>query len=354
MKELHVDAQKRMVRAQPGLLGNELDSATQRAGLAMVLGGCGSVGIGGLTLGGGEGSLSGKYGLSCDNLLSAEVVLADGRIVTASARENQDLFWAVCGGGGNFGIVTSFLFRAYALTQVVAGELLYDVTQAPAVLRAYREYALSAPDELTVGFTFSLLKDGPVFLLEAVYAGDEGPAAPVLSSLRKLAKPKADTIGPVSYLAFKTAKAGPPPGFPSTVRTGFLRNLSDEVIDAISEAGAHVPPAAELEMFHLHGAISRVPLSEAAFPLRQPGFDCFAAAAWLAPAQREAAYSWVESFWNAVRPHAKGAYTNMLNDEEGGRVKEAYGQQYERLAALKKRFDPHNLFRLNPNIKPAV
>ena len=354
MKQFRVARQERVVRAQPGLLGTELDAATQRVGLAMVLGGCGSVGIGGFTLGGGEGDLSGKFGLSCDNLLSADVVLADGRSVTASKRENADLFWALKGGGGNFGVVTSFLFRAYPLTQVIAGHLIYDVTQAPIVMRAYREYALSVPDALSTGLTFTVLKDGPVFLIHAVYAGDEASAAPVLRSLRKLAKPKADTISPVSYLAFKNAKAGPPPGFPSTVRDAFLRDLPDEVIDAISEVGARIPPGAELEMFHLHGAVSRVPLSDAAFPFRQPGFDCFAAAAWLEPQQRDAAYKWVQSFWDAVRPHAKGAYTNMLNDEETQRVKDAYGQQYARLAVLKKRFDPLNLFRLNPNIQPSV
>jgi FAD/FMN-containing dehydrogenase len=354
MKQLHVDRQERVVRAQPGLLGSELDAATQRVGLAMVLGGCGSVGIGGYTLGGGEGDLNGKFGLSCDNLLSADVVLADGRSITASSRENADLFWALRGGGGNFGIVTSFLFRAYALTNVFAGQLIYDVAQAPAVLRAYREYASSAPDALTAGLTFTLLKDGPSLLLHAVYAGDEASAAPVLRSLRKLAKPKADTIAPVSYLAFKTAKAGPPPGFPSTVRTAFLPALRDEVIDAISDVGAHIPPAAELEMFHLHGAVSRVPLSDTAFPLRQRGFDCFAAAAWLEPAQRDAVHGWVQSFWDAVRPHAQRAYTNMLNDEERDRVKEAYGRQYARLAMLKRQFDPDNLFRMNPNIKPSA
>jgi FAD/FMN-containing dehydrogenase len=354
MKEFHLDTQQRLVRAQPGLLGSELDAATQRVGLAMVLGGCGSVGIGGFTLGGGEGDLSGKFGLSCDNLLSADVVLADGRSVTASALENADLFWALRGGGGNFGIVTSFLFRAYPLTQVLAGQLIYDVAQAPIVMRAYREYALSAPDTLSTGLTFTLLKDGPVFVIHAVYAGDETSAAPVLRSLRKLAKPKVDTIAPVSYLAFKTAKAGPPPGFPSTVRTAFLPMLREEVIDAISEVGARIPPAAELGMFHLHGKVSRVPLSDTAFPLRQPGFDCFAAAAWLEPAQRDAIYNWVQSFWDVVRPHARGAYTNMLNDEESDRVKEAYGRQYARLAMLKRRFDPDNLFRMNPNIRPSA
>ncbi len=354
MKGLQIDAQRHMVRAQPGLLGNELDLATQQAGLAMVLGGCGSVGVGGFTVGGGEGALSGKYGLSCDNLLSAEVVLADGRVVTASADKHGDLFWALRGGGGNFGVVTSFQFRAYPLTQVIAGRLIYDITQARAVMRAYRAFAPSAPDELTAGFTFSLSKDGPVLRLQAVYAGGEASAAPVIAALRKLAKAKADTITPVSYLAFKNADPGPPPGFPSTVRTAFLAELPDEAIDAISEVGAQIPRAAEIEMFHLHGAVSRVALESSAFPLRQPGFDCFAAAAWLAPGQRQAVSGWVQRFWKAVRPHASGAYTNMLSDDEGDRVKDAYGRQYARLAALKKRYDPHNLFRLNPNILPAA
>ena len=354
MKQFDLDRGKQVVRAQPGLLGNELDAATQRVGLAMVIGGCGSVGIGGFTLGGGEGDLSGKFGLSCDNLLSAEVVMADGRTATASTRENADLFWALRGGGGNFGIVTSFLFRAYPLTNVFAGQLIYDVSQARAVLRGYREYALSAPDALMAGFTFTVVKDGPALLLHAVYAGDEASASKVLSTIRKLANPKADTIAPISYLAFKTASAGPPPGFPSTVRTAFLPTLRDEVIDAISEVGARVPPAAEIEMFHLHGAVSRVPLTDTAFPLRQPGFDCFAAAAWQAPAQRDAVERWIQSFWDAVRPYARGAYTNMFSDDESDRVKEAYGRQYARLAMLKRRFDPDNFFRLNPNIKPSA
>lgn len=352
MKQFDVDRGKQVVRAQPGLLGSELDAATQRVGLAMVIGGCGSVGIGGFTLGGGEGDLSGKFGLSCDNLISADVVLADGRTITASTQENADLFWALRGGGGNFGIVTSFLFHAYPLTNVFAGQLIYDVSQARAVLRAYREYALSAPDELMAGLTFTVLKDGPALLLHAVYAGDETSASKVLSALRKLAKPNVDTLAPISYLAFKTARPGPPSGFPSTVRSAFLPTLRDEVIDAISEVGAHVPPAAEIEMFHLHGAVSRVPLADTAFPLRQPGFDCFAAAAWLAPAQRDAVERWIQSFWNAVHPYARGAYTNMFSDEESDRVKEAYGGQYARLAMLKRRFDPDNFFRLNPNIRP--
>jgi FAD/FMN-containing dehydrogenase len=354
MKGHVMSVKRKTVRAQPGLTGIELDERTQRVGLALVLGGCGTVGIGGFTLGGGEGSLSGKYGLSCDNLLSAEVVTADGRLVTASADENTDLFWALRGGGGNFGVVTSFLFRAHPLTNVVAGRLIYDVTQAPAVMRAYRDFASTAPDELTTGLTWTLLKDGPAFLIHAVYAGNETSGSRVLRNLRRLGKPKADTIAGASYLAFKKSNIGPPSGFPSTVRTAFVRDLPNELIDVICEIGARIPPAAEMEMFHLHGRVSRVSLSETAFPLRDAGFDCFAAAAWLRPDQREPVSRWVQSFGEILSPHAIGAYVNMLNDDEANRVRNAYGKQYIRLAALKKRYDPNNLFRLNPNITPAT
>jgi FAD/FMN-containing dehydrogenase len=353
MKGVQVDRHQRVIRAQPGLLSRELDAATREAGLAMVLGGCGSVGIGGFTLGGGEGALSGKYGLSCDNLLSADLVLANGRLVSASAGENPDLFWALRGGGGNFGVVTSFRFRAHLLTQVVAGRLMYDLTQAPAVMRAYRAFAPSAPDEMTAGLVVTTVERAPALVLNVTHAGDAASAAPVLRTLRSFAKPKADTIASVSYHEFQLASPGPPAGFPSTARGAFLPDLPDEVIDAVTAVGGEIPPAAEFEMNHLHGAVSRVPLADTAFPLRQPGYDCFAIAAWVAPAQRDAAVSWVQRFFDAVRPHATGVYVNVLNDDEGERVKAAYGPQYARLAAVKTKYDPGNLFRLNPNVLPG-
>jgi FAD/FMN-containing dehydrogenase len=353
MKALQVDRHERVVRAQPGLLSHELDAATQSAGLAMVLGGCGSVGIGGFTLGGGEGALSGKYGLGCDNLLSADVVLADGRLVTASPDENPDLFWALRGGGGNFGVVTSFRFRAHPLTEIFAGRLVYDLAQARAVLRAYRAFAPTAPDEMTVSLAVTIVERAPALVLQVVHAGGAASAAPVLRTLRSLGKPKADTIVPVSYHAYHLASPGPPPGFPSTTKGAFLADLPDEVIDGVIDVGAEVPVAGEFEINHLHGAASRVPLADTAFPLREPGFDCFAAAAWLAPAQRDAAVNWVQRFFDAIRSHASGAYVNLLNDDEGGRVKAAYGSQYAGLAGLKKKYDPSNLFRLNPNILPS-
>jgi len=272
--------------------------------------------------------------------------------VSASADENPDLFWALRGGGGNFGVVTAFRFRAHALTEVVAGRLIYDLAQAPAVLRAYRAFAPSAPDEMTAGLAFTTVGRAPALVLNLVHAGDAQSAASVLHTLRSFAKPKADTIVPVSYHAFQLASPGPPAGFPSTTRGAFLPRLPDEVIDAVTALAAEIPPAADLEMNHLHGVVTRVPLADTAFPLRQPGFDCFAVAGWLAPAQRDVAVSWVQRCFDAVRPHAMGAYVNVLSDDEGERVKAAYGPQYARLAALKKKYDPENLFRLNANILP--
>jgi hypothetical protein len=191
-------------------------------------------------------------------------------------------------------------------------------------------------------------------VLSVVHAGDAASAAPVLRTLRSFAKRKADTIAPVSYHDFHLASPGPPAGFPTTVRGGFLPDLPDEVIDAVIAVVAEIPPAAEFEMNHLHGAVSRVRLADSAFPLRQPGFDCFAIAGWLDPGKREAAVGWVQRFFEAVRAYVRGAYVNVLNEDEGERVRAAYGPQFARLAALKRKYDPENLFQLNPNILPAA
>ncbi len=351
MKGLEVDAERNIVRAGPGLVVGELDAGTQEAGLALVLGGCASVGIGGFTVGGGYGDLSTVHGAGCDTLASAQVVLADGRVVTASLDENPELFWALRGGGGNFGVVTSFELRAHPLTQIVGGSLLYDPAQARSVLRAYRHFAPSAPDALHAVFSFSARQDQPAFALRVVYVGDTASAESVLRTLRSFATPKADSVAAVSYHAFHLSSSPPPDArAPARVRTGFLADLPDPVIDAIAELGAEVPPAALLHVDHLHGAISRVPLTEAAFPLRRPGFHCFAAGPWLEASARDAAEDWVRRFWDAVRPHASGAYVSMLAEDDADRVAAAYGEQYPRLAALKRKYDPENLFRLNPDL----
>jgi FAD binding domain/Berberine and berberine like len=348
MKSIRVDRARSVVEAQPGVVTSELAVATEPAGLALVLGGCGGVGIAGFTLGGGQGSLMEKYGLACDNLISADVVLADGQLVTASAKSHADLFWGLRGGGGNFGVVTSFRVRAQSLTTILAGRLTYAFTQAEVVMRGYREFAASAPDELGAGFGVAGGKDGPTFSLNVQYAGDAASAEPVLRTLRGLARPIADTIAPVSYHAFKS-RPGPPAGFPSTIATAFLPDIGDDVIEAMVALGRSAPPGSVLDINHLHGAVSRVAPGETAFPLRQPGFDTFALAGWALPERRDAAIAWVGRFRDIVRPNARGAYVNAL-DEEDGRVKEAYGSLYPRLTLLKKKYDPANVFRFNRNV----
>jgi len=235
----------------------------------------------------------------------------------------------------------------------MAGRLIYDLGQASRVMRAYREFAPSAPEELTAGFAFGAKEKGPEFALDILYAGDPQSAAQVLRKLRSLANARADTIALVSYHEFRLASPAIPAGFPTLIRGAFLPELPDQVIEAVAALGAEITPAADLELFHLHGAVSRVPLGDTAFSLRQPGYDCFALGGWLEPGQRDAVVRWVQRFWDVVRPYGRGVYVNELADDESGRVESAYGTQYARLAALKRKYDPDNFFRLNPNIVPV-
>jgi hypothetical protein len=351
MKSIRVDGGRKEIEAQPGVVMRDLAMATQSAGLAPILGGCSAVGIGGFTLGGGEGSISPKYGLACDNLLSADVVLANGRLVRASTSENPDLFWGLRGGAGNFGVVTSFRIRAYPLSHLFVGLLTYELSQAATVMRAYRAFAPSAPDELDAGFAFGG-QNGPVFVLHVEYAGDSASAEPVLSKLRGIAKATSNTIELVSYHERKS-RPGTPPGFPSMSTGGFLPELSDDTIDAIVAIGSRVPRGGDFEINHLHGAITRVPLAETAFPLRETGFDSFAVAPWREPAQRDAALAWVKRVDDVLRLHRRGTYVNVLGDDDATRVRDAYDGQYARLSALKKKYDPENFFRLNANVRVA-
>jgi FAD/FMN-containing dehydrogenase len=352
MKGIRVDSDRHLITVQPGVVSRELAVASQSAGLAPILGGCSDVGIGGFTLGGGEGSLSPMFGLACDNLVSADVVLADGRRVTASAIDNADLFWGLRGGGGNYGIVTSFRIRAHPVTRVVSGALMYELSRAASVMRAYRDFASSAPDALDAGFSFGRDAGGPRLALRIDYAGTPEAADSVLRTLRGSVRPRTDTIAPVAYHDLKR-EPGPPAGFASITTGAFLPDLSDDTIDALVALAAGIPPGADVELNHLHGAITRVPLTESAFPLRQAGFDTFVAAAWLKPEQQAAVVEWVDRVAGVLRQHATGAYVNVLNEHDANRVADVYGAQYARLAALKKKYDPGNTFRLNANVVPA-
>ena len=349
MKGLEVDPAQAVARAEPGVLSIQMDAATQQHGLATVMAACPAVGIGGFTLGGGEGILGGKFGLGSDNLLSAEVVLADGSTVVANEETNPDLFWALRGGGGNFGIVTSFRYRVHPVDEVLGGVLLYDLAQASDVLAFYNELAASMPDELTVAPAFATLPDGPIFAIEMCYAGDLAAGEATLAPIRAFGSPVQDLVRPMPYLELKGQGANPPPGTPTEMRAGFLPELNDEVIAALTGAVVESPPGSVAGMTQLHGATTR---GDTAFPLRDPGFDLFISSVWEEPSQAETPIGWVRGLGDALEPHFQGIYVNALDDEGPERVRKAYGGGFTRLAELKRRYDPDNFFRVNHNIAP--
>ena len=349
MKGLEVDPEQGVVRAEPGIKSIEMDASTQQHGLATVMAACPAVGIGGFTLGGGEGILSGKFGLSCDNLVSADVVLADGSTVVADEETNTDLFWAIRGGGGNFGIVTSFRYRVHPVSEVLAGVLLYDVAQASDVLAFYNEFAASMPDELTGSLAFAMLPDGPIFAIDVCYAGDLSAGEAALAPLRTFAKPVQDLVRPMPYLELKGQGPNPPPGTPSEMRGGFLPDLNEAAIAALTGSMEDAPPGSIAALIQLHGATTR---GDTAFPLRDPGFDLFMSSVWEEPAQAAAPIGWVRGLADALAPHFNGVYVNVLDDEGPERVRAAYGTGFTRLVEMKRRYDPDNVFRVNHNIAP--
>jgi FAD/FMN-containing dehydrogenase len=358
MKTIRVDPVQRIARAQPGLTLGEFDSATQAHGLATTMGVNADTGIAGLTLGGGLGRLARKHGLACDNLLAAEIVLADGRTVTASDAENADLFWAIRGGGGNFGIVTAFEYRLHPLgPQVLGGLVLHDFAHAGTVLRFYRDFTAAAPDEVSADAIFLTLPGGRRLLaISACYAGPVEEAERALRPLRAFGTPVQDTIAPVAYTALQgSADSLFVRGRRYEWKAQFLKQLSDMAIDALTEEFARAPSPLSLAVLQqVGGAIARVPATATAYCNRDAAYDCFPAAIWEDPAEDERHIVWVRNFWTAMQPFATGGvYANNLGEEGEGRVRAAYGANYARLAELKAKYDPYNLFRLNQNIRPA-
>lgn len=354
LKGISVDPQERVARVGGGVVAGELDRATAPHGLATVLGECPSVGIGGFALAGGEGHLMGRFGLGCDNVLAAEVALADGRLVRASQNEHPDLYWALRGGGGNFGVVTAFELRLHPVSQVLAGRLRYRADRPAAFLRFWRDYAATAPDELTMTLRFVPGPDGrPVIVIRATWSGDPGAGRKALEPLRSHGELVSDTTKTTAYLMVQSeAPSDPIPVYDET-RSGFIPQLSDAAIEVLAERAARPPASFMVGLAHLHGAVSRVAEDATAYPLREPGFDCWITAEWESPSGRDEAVHWVESSWTALRPHTRGAYVNGLEDEGEERVRSAYGRNYARLAEIKKRYDPDNAFRINQNIRPA-
>jgi len=360
MKGIWIDPGQQTAWAQAGLTLSEFVQATQTYGLATTTGTVGGTGLAGLTLGGGLGWFMGKYGLTIDNLLAVDLVTADGQLLKASASEHPDLFWGVRGGGGNFGIVTAFELQLHPVGPVLAGKVVYPVECAREVLRFYREYTRSAPDELTVYASLMTTPGGlPAIAISLCYCGSPEEGERLVEPVRKFGAPLVDLIRPRSYLKMITrADLGAPAGRSYYEKASTLSDLSDEAIEAIVAYGSTcTSPLSHVLIQHVHGAACRVGPTETAFALREESYVICMVAAWddSEASQTDQHIGWTRACWRAMEPFASsGVYVNFLGDEGEGRVRAAYGANYERLVALKNRYDPTNLFALNQNIKPAI
>jgi FAD/FMN-containing dehydrogenase len=359
MKSVHVDPHHRTVRAEAGVTWGEFDHETQAFGLATTGGVVGSTGIAGLTLGGGHGFLMRRYGLACDNLLSVDVVTADGRWLCASATEHAELFWGLRGGGGNFGVVTSFDYRLHPLETMLAGMVIYPMAQAKAFLKRYREVTSTAPDELGSLVALGTLPDGTqAAILLVGYSGPIADGEKLLRPLREFGPPLADQVSPSPYMALQgISEHFNPRGYRNYLKTNYLRELSDDAIDILVERYASVPaPFSHIVVEHMGGAVSRMDRQATAYNYRDAQYNFLIVGMWADPAQDARAIPWVRSLWQALQPFSSGnIYVNYESDVGVDRVQAAYGAaKYDRLVALKNTYDPTNFFRLNANIKPTV
>ncbi|HYL62487.1 MAG TPA: FAD-binding oxidoreductase [Candidatus Methylomirabilis sp.] len=351
MRRIEVDASKRVARAEAGALVRDLDEATQQFGLATTSGGCPTVGITGLTLGGGEGRLMEKYGAACDNLLSAQVVTVDGRQVEASQKSNADLFWAIRGGGGNFGVVTALEYRLHPVGEVVSGALTYPVGRIPELLRGFVRFLAGAPDEMDAFAQLLPTERGPGLKIDVCYCGDPRMGNDLVRPLRAL-KPQDDTVKIMSYLEAQSAGGflqAPVAHFQTNL---FLEELNEAAIAAITTAVNNAPAKCKAIIVPLRGAVSRVGLSDTAFALRQPGYEIDMTGVWSAPSEKADAVGWVQATRDNLQTFAHGVYINQLGDTSDELVRSGYGSNYARLVQIKKKYDPNNVLRFNQNIKP--
>ncbi|HET7737527.1 MAG TPA: FAD-binding oxidoreductase, partial [Tepidiformaceae bacterium] len=357
-----------VARAEAGVLWGELDRETQLFGLATVGGIVTHTGIAGLTLGGGIGWLMRKYGATVDNLLSADLVTAEGELLTASEEQNPDLFWGIRGAGANFGIVTSFEYRLHPVgPMVLAGPVFHPLEDAPEVLRAYREFIAGAPDELTTIFDLSVppplpflpeaVHGKPVVMVGACYAGSPDEGAEVVRPLKQLGRPIADLLEPKPYTALQSMfDPLVPHGWHRYWKSVELPPLTDDAIDTLVErSSALTSPKSYCIVFQLGGALGRVGEDEMAFSQRDAAHNVNINAVWTEEdPDAERHIAWARDFFDAMKTHAgERVYLNFLGDEGADRVRQAYGaEQYERLVSLKRRYDPTNFFSLNQNVAP--
>ena len=359
MKGIRVDPDRRTVRAEGGVLWRELDRETQIFGLATTGGTVSNTGIAGLTLGGGLGWLMGKHGLAVDNLLAVDIVTADGQVRQANATQNADLFWALRGGGGNFGVVTSLEYRLHEVSEVLGGLVLYPLEQARNLLRFYRDFCATLPDEAEAYAALLTAPQGmPVAALLLGYNGPIADGEKVLAPARQFGTPIADMVGPMPYGVRQSLLDDPNAvhGLHRYWRAAFTEQLSDDFIDVVVEAaGQFSSPLSAFVLFHLHGAAVRVPASETAFAARKTQWDFDAIGQWADGAESAQHTAWVRAVWSRLEPHLQGSvYINhAAADDRPEKIRASYGSNYARLREIKTAYDPTNLFRLNPNIAPA-
>jgi FAD/FMN-containing dehydrogenase len=368
MKSVRVDAAAQRARVEPGATLADVDKETQAFGLAVPTGINSTTGIAGLTLGGGFGWITRKFGLTLDSLLSVEVVTADGELRVASASENPDLFWALRGGGGNFGIVTAFEFRLHKIgPQVLAGLVIHPFTDAEMVLKSYRQALELAPDELTC---WAVMRQAPplpflptewhgkeVLILAMCYCGDIAEGEKATARLRSIGTPIVDVVGPAPFAAWQ--QAFDPlltPGARNYWKSHDFVELSDATLGILTGAVRRLPsPECEIFIAHVGGAAGRVAADATAFPQRSSHFVMNVHARWREQAMDRTCIGWARELFEAMRPHSAGtAYINFMPADEADRVQEAYGSSYHRLATLKRRYDPSNLFRMNQNVTPRA
>lgn len=367
MKSVRVDASKRRAWVEPGATLADVDKETQAFGLVLPTGINSTTGIAGLTLGGGFGWLTRKFGLTLDNLISADVVTADGRLVRASAVENPDLFWALRGGGGNFGVVTAFEFQLFELGQeVTSGLVVHPFAEAENVLKAYREALKKAPDELTC---WTVMRQAPplpflptewhgkeILVLAMCYCGDPEDGERATEPLRSIGRPIVDVVGRNPFTAWQ--QAFDPlltPGARNYWKSHDFIELSDDTINLLLDAIRQLPgPECEIFIGHVGGAAGRVPADATAFPQRKSHYVMNVHSRWREPEMDEKCIAWARNLFEATKPLSAGtAYINFMPEDETDRVEAAYGPNYRRLREIKERYDPDNLFRMNQNIKPA-
>ncbi|MDA4114421.1 MAG: FAD-binding oxidoreductase [Thaumarchaeota archaeon] len=367
MKSVRVDPVSRTVRVEPGATWRQFDLETQAFGLAATGGLVSTTGIAGFTLGGGIGWLVRKYGLALDNLVSVDVVTARSELLTASMSENTDLFWGVRGGGGNFGIVTSFEYQLYPVGPIVLGGLIaYKAEDGQALLRFYRDYVKDAPDELTTIAVYLTAPPLPflpkevhgthLLAIAVCYCGGIEEGQRVLAPLRKFGKPVADVIQPLPYVVLQSMlDETSPAGIQNYWKSSYISDLSDDAIDVILSYGKKIAsPLSAVHMHQLGGAMRRVGDDATAFSHRDASCLLNIVSAWQDPVENEKQIKWTRDFFAAMKRFSIGAYVNFLGEEGADRVKEAYEEEkYEKLVALKDKYDPTNFFHLNQNIRPS-